>query len=58
MPVIGVLDPGRPEPASTYMAALLEGLNDGGYIGGRNLAIEYRWAEGRNDRLPDDVYVS
>jgi putative tryptophan/tyrosine transport system substrate-binding protein len=52
MPVIGVLQPGWPEPADIHMAALLEGLNEGGYIEGRNVAIEYRWAEGRNDHLP------
>jgi putative tryptophan/tyrosine transport system substrate-binding protein len=52
MPVIGILDPGRPEPTSIYIAALLEGLNDSGYIAGRNVAVEYRWAEGHNDRLP------
>jgi putative tryptophan/tyrosine transport system substrate-binding protein len=52
VPVIGVLGPGLPGPSATSMAALLEGLNDGGYIAGRNVAIEYRWAEGRYDRLP------
>jgi putative tryptophan/tyrosine transport system substrate-binding protein len=51
MPVIGVLDPSRPA-LETKWAAFLEGLNDGGYIRGRNVAIEYRWAEGHNDRLP------
>jgi putative tryptophan/tyrosine transport system substrate-binding protein len=52
MPVIGVLDSGRPGPSAIFIGVLLEGLNDGGYIEGRNFAIEYRWAEGRNDRLP------
>jgi putative tryptophan/tyrosine transport system substrate-binding protein len=51
VPVIGVLDPSRPA-LETKWAAFLKGLNDGGYIRGRNVAIEYRWAEGHNDRLP------
>jgi putative ABC transport system substrate-binding protein len=34
-------------------AAFRDGLNEMGYVDGRNLAIEYRWAEGRNERLPE-----
>src|SRR5215469_16364750 len=50
-PVIGVLDPGDPEPAR--MAAFLKGLGETGFIEGRNVAIEYRWAHNEADRLPE-----
>ena len=46
----------RLEEASAYArmtAALRKSLNDAGYIEGQNVAIEYRWAEGQFDRLPD-----
>jgi putative ABC transport system substrate-binding protein len=51
MPVIGVLDPGDPEP--TRVAAFLKGLGETGFIEGRNVAIEYRWAHSESDRLPE-----
>src|SRR5215831_6730113 len=52
MPVIGFL--GSPTPGSfmALVAAFLHGLEEMGYIEGQNLAIEYRWAEGRFDQLP------
>ena len=50
-PVIGVLDPGDPEPAR--MAAFLKGLGETGFIEGRNVAIEYRWARNESARLPE-----
>ena len=47
MPVIGYLDPGTPETSASFVAALRKGLSEAGYVEGRNVAIEYRWAEGQ-----------
>jgi putative tryptophan/tyrosine transport system substrate-binding protein len=52
MPVIGVLSAEWPDQFEKRLRAFREGLSETGYVEGRNLAIEYRWAEGRNDRLP------
>src|SRR5262249_50268001 len=52
MPVIGVLSAEWPNLFSDRLRAFHDGLRETGYVEGRNLAIEYRWAEGRNDRLP------
>jgi len=51
MPVIGYLDGGSPGPNAPLVAAFRQGLGENGYVEGQNLAIEYRWAEGRDDRL-------
>jgi putative tryptophan/tyrosine transport system substrate-binding protein len=53
MPVIGFLHSASPNPFSNLVAAFKEGLGEGpaGYVDGRNVRIEYRWAEGREDRL-------
>src|SRR5262245_235470 len=52
MPVIGVLSAEWPDPFTDRLHVFREGLRETGYVEGRNLAIEYRWAEGQNDRLP------
>jgi putative tryptophan/tyrosine transport system substrate-binding protein len=52
MPVVGVLSAEWPNVSSDRLRAFHDGLRETGYAEGRNLAIEYRWAEGRNDRLP------
>jgi len=53
MPVIGYLSVGSPEPMANRLAAFRNGLGDMGFVEGRNLAIEYRWAENDFSRLPD-----
>jgi putative ABC transport system substrate-binding protein len=50
-PRIGILRPGS--PPDPLLEAFRQGLRDLGYDEGRNISIEYRWAEGRNERLPD-----
>jgi putative ABC transport system substrate-binding protein len=52
MPVIGFLGSPTPGSYTTLVAAFLRGLEEMGYIEGQNVAIEYRWAEGRFEQLP------
>src|ERR1700675_1209177 len=52
MPVIGFLGPGSVESDGYRVTAFGQGLNESGFFEGRNVHIEYRWAEGRYDRLP------
>ena len=52
MPVIGWLGSGSPGPSAPAMIVFRQGLAEAGYVEGRNVAIEYRWAEGQYDRLP------
>jgi len=52
MPVIGLLGSESPDLWAGRMRAFHQGLGESGYVDGRNVAIEYRWAEGHNDRLP------
>jgi ABC transporter substrate binding protein len=51
-PVIGFLSAEWPDLFADRLRAFHGGLSETGYVEGRNLAVEYRWAEGRNDRLP------
>src|SRR6516225_10517546 len=51
MPVIGFLHSGSPEPYANRVSAFRKGLGEAGYVEGQNLAIEFRWAAGQDDRL-------
>src|ERR1700737_4838149 len=51
MPVIGFLSIASPGPAAPLVTAFHQGLSETGYVDGQNAVIEYRWAEGRQDRL-------
>jgi len=52
VPVVGFLNGGTADGYAPMVAAFRQGLNEAGYVEGRNVAIEYRWAGGQYDRLP------
>src|SRR5262245_37975777 len=52
MPVIGYIGTGSRESDAFRLPSFHQGLKETGYVEGRNVMIEYRWADGRNDRLP------
>ena len=52
MPVIGFLSSASPEVYAIRLRAFRQGLKEAGYVEGRNVEIEYRWAQGENSRLP------
>src|SRR4051794_12799900 len=51
-PVIGLLGSDSPDVYADRLRAFRQGLIETGYLEGQNVAIEYRWAEGRNDQMP------
>jgi ABC-type uncharacterized transport system substrate-binding protein len=53
MPVIGLLDTRSADALATRLRAFRQGLKDAGFVEGENVTIQYRWAEGRYDRLPE-----
>ena len=53
LPVIGFLNVASPEGFAARLRAFRQGLKEAGYVEGENVAIEYRWAENRGDRLPE-----
>src|SRR5690242_14330177 len=52
MPVVGFLNTASAAGLAPLTNSFRDGLRDGGYVEGRNVAIEYRWAEGQSARLP------
>ncbi len=53
MPVIGFLGSTSPGPFAPRLATFRQGLSEAGYVEGQNVTIEYRWAEGQYERLPE-----
>jgi putative ABC transport system substrate-binding protein len=53
VPVVGYIDAGSPEPAAQLVSAFRGGLGETGFVEGRNVALEFRWAQNINERLPE-----
>jgi putative ABC transport system substrate-binding protein len=53
MPVIGFLNGAAQEQVAGFVAAFVEGLKESGYVEGQNVLLEYRWANGAYERLPE-----
>jgi putative ABC transport system substrate-binding protein len=53
MPVIGLINPTSADTFAHRLRAFRQGLKDAGFVEGENVKIEYRWADGQNDRLPE-----
>jgi putative ABC transport system substrate-binding protein len=58
MPVVGFLSGAQSAPTERLTAAFRDGLADAGFIDGKNVRIEYRFAEGHLDRLPALILIS
>src|SRR5262245_65159219 len=55
MPVVGLISGSFPETSGYTVMAFRQGLNENGYVEGHNVTVEYRWARGRFDLMPDLV---
>jgi putative tryptophan/tyrosine transport system substrate-binding protein len=55
VPMIGIINAGTPEAAAYRVTSFRQGLREAGYVEGQNVAIEYRWAEGRYDLMSEMV---
>src|SRR5262245_49423413 len=55
MPVVGLISAGFPELAGYVLTAFRHGLNENGYVESQNVTVEYRWARGRFDLMPELV---
>ena len=53
MPVVGLLDQRSPDALGDRLREFRQGLMESGFVEGQNVAIDYRWAENKSDRLPD-----
>src|SRR5262245_12395067 len=53
MPVVAFLNSSSPDGYVPMVAAFRQGLKEAGYVEGQNVAVEYRWAEGKYDRVPE-----
>src|SRR5437763_8384461 len=53
LPVIGFLHSGSPGPFANLVAAFRDGLREAGYVEGQNVHIDFRWAEGQYDLIPE-----
>ena len=51
LPVVGFLNAGSPDGYAPYATGFLKGLNETGYVDGRNVAVDYQWARGQYDRV-------
>ena len=51
MPVVGFLNGGSPDGYAPYVTGFLHGLNESGYVEGKNVTVDYQWARGQYDRL-------
>jgi putative ABC transport system substrate-binding protein len=52
LPVVALINSGTPESGARYAAAFRSALGEAGFVEGQNVAVEYHWLEGRNDRTP------